>query len=193
MKTKIKFLMLCFIFLYVFLFTFANASPQSTFNFQVFSQTECVDGIDNDNNGIIDYPADGGCESILDDNEATVSINGNSGKGRGRIVNVIIHPVSDSETLFPVNIVNAPVETITQQVFNNLKNLFQSLTSNKKDQNGGLSEKVASKAENNPALFDVISSPDQSQKSSESRNVIFVLGGEFVLLISVVYLFRRFF
>lgn len=44
---------------------------------------QCYDGVDNDGDGLVDYPADPGCSSTSDDDETNVVDNGGGGGGGG--------------------------------------------------------------------------------------------------------------
>jgi hypothetical protein len=56
---------------------------------------DCHDGIDNDGDGLIDYPADPGCTSLTDEDETdpappppTGKVKCNSGRGNGSEINL---------------------------------------------------------------------------------------------------------
>jgi len=61
-KSFLIFLFLCYFLL------FSSASAQSV-NITASVIAECADSVDNDGDGLIDYPVDPGCASATDDNE----------------------------------------------------------------------------------------------------------------------------
>jgi len=89
-NTKLKFLIAgVLVSLLVYVGIILVMSPPSGFmativgfNFQV-TGTQCFDGNDNDGDGLIDHPADPGCDSTSDDNETDPSPPGGGGGGGG--------------------------------------------------------------------------------------------------------------
>lgn len=132
MNTRTKFFSLVILLASIFSFYTASAAPQSTFNFEILGHTECQDGIDNDDNGQTDYPGDGGCESLLDNNEETL-LNSNAGPVK-KIINVILSPEISNEA---VSIENVPNEggNFIEKIFDNIKSrLSNSASSTQKQQ-----------------------------------------------------------
>lgn len=47
----------------------ADGSEQATLTFQIVIPPQCNDGVDNDSDGLTDFPADSGCANVTDDDE----------------------------------------------------------------------------------------------------------------------------
>ncbi|GEM_PF-2989853 len=58
-----------FSFSLILLFSARIHATSSSFQQAIYPLTECNDGIDNDNNGLIDFASDTGCTSFTDTNE----------------------------------------------------------------------------------------------------------------------------
>jgi len=65
----------------------------TTLSVTILGDTQCIDGIDNDSDGLVDYPNDSGCSSFSDDDETdpvspspTVGTGGGGGGGGGGII-----------------------------------------------------------------------------------------------------------
>lgn len=71
------------------------AVDTANFSLAINPGYECYDGLDNDGNGLEDYPADPGCDSYTDDSEVTV-VSGGGGGGSG--VSSIYHPPTSAVT-----------------------------------------------------------------------------------------------
>jgi hypothetical protein len=60
-----------------------ESADTSNFNITIVPAPQCFDGQDNDTDGLIDYPADPGCDSYTDDDETDVSSPPSGGGGGG--------------------------------------------------------------------------------------------------------------
>jgi len=168
--------MLGFILLYAFSFIFVNASSNSTFNFQIFP-------------------------------EPVVNTNPNGGGGGGgQIINVIIPPNAPPETV-PASEDSDGVkdgedqksETVKEvtpiyRVLESIKKQFNNLIgkSAQKEEDGDLGKEEVVPEENNKALFDIISSPGTTETENKFTSVATVLLAEFLVLLLIIYLWRRF-
>lgn len=66
----------------------SSASATSSFTSSVSGVPQCSDGLDNDGDGVVDYPADPGCVNLSDTNEGDATTqcqNGKDDDGDGRI------------------------------------------------------------------------------------------------------------
>lgn len=78
MRNSFLFLIYRFAFtLFFAFFFFSSASPvlatSSTFYQSIYALTECNDGIDNDNDGLVDYASDSDCTSFSDTSEHSLT------------------------------------------------------------------------------------------------------------------------
>lgn len=81
----------------VFLFSSlaVRAMSGSKFKISITPAPECADGVDNDGDGLIDYPNDPDCASPSDDQEAVpVSPPGGGGGGGGAVPALVINPIT---------------------------------------------------------------------------------------------------
>ncbi|MEK7635618.1 MAG: peptidoglycan-binding domain-containing protein [Patescibacteria group bacterium] len=87
-------------------FNCSNTSSCSSSDFKVKTDwrplsvrnSACGDGVDNDSDGLTDYPADSGCSSATDNDETNVSSGGGGGGGGGGGAVVIPPPVIKTST-----------------------------------------------------------------------------------------------
>lgn len=67
-------LVVALVFLLGASFSFKHVSADSSVSSVTVELAECADGIDNDGDTLVDFPADPDCSSSLDDNETTVVV-----------------------------------------------------------------------------------------------------------------------
>lgn len=79
-----KFLPLVIVFILITAPIFLSAQLE-TLTVTILGDTECIDGVDNDSDGLIDYPSDPGCSSTSDNDETDTSSPPPPGGGGGII------------------------------------------------------------------------------------------------------------
>ena len=130
----------------------------TNFHMQILPITECSDGVDNDNDGLIDFPADGGCENAIDNTELVTVVNNTSGSnsgggGSGQIVNVVINSQNEKSDIIEKK------ETPTSFLSKVKKQITDFIRRKKKTSTAETIEKSPEKP-----LFDVIASQGKDNK-----------------------------
>lgn len=112
-KKNIFFFLLFFVLLIIIVPNISFAF--NTTNFQLeLKPADCGDGIDNDNDSLIDFPADSGCTSLFDDDERNIAppvVDGPGFRSGGGSTSLIYVPPKDTTLLvtgysYPNKVVN---------------------------------------------------------------------------------------
>lgn len=135
---------------------------------------ECSDGVDNDSDGLIDYPNDAGCESGSDDNEEDPVVENTEERSiisSGYILIDLSDDSSDQDNLdIPINIIN---NVFADNLGEGISNIINNVVG---DEDG-----VVGRPAVDVSLFDIVAQPgqrivQQHWPGSTSATYLFIIG-----------------